>query len=315
MTSEPVYVGIDVAKATLDVCTTDGDAWQVPNDDRAVQGLCVRLAAVQPALVVLEATGRYEMRAAAALATAGLPVAVVNPRQVRSYARSTGQLAKTDRLDARAIARFAAAVRPEPRPLPDAETRELEALIVRRRQLVGMIAAEEARLATAPTVTRKQIKAHLGWLHTQLNRIESDIDGTVRRSPLWRAKDDLLRSIPGVGPATSHTLLALLPELGTLKEKEITALVGLAPFNQDSGTMRGRRRIWGGRARVRSVLYMAALVGCRWNPVLKAFYTRLRAAGKPAKVALVACMHKLLIILNAMVRDGRAWNSTHAVTA
>jgi transposase len=315
MASEPIYVGIDVAKATLDVCTTAGDAWQVANDDRTVQGLCARLAKMQPALVVLEATGRYELRAAAALAAAGLPVAVVNPRQVRSYARSTGQLAKTDRLDARAIARFGAAVRPEPRPLPDAETRELEALIVRRRQLVAMITAEQARLETAPPVTRKQIQAHVGWLRTQLAKIEGAIDSTIRRSPLWRAKDELLQSIPGVGATTSCTLLALLPELGTLKEKEITALVGLAPFNQDSGTMRGRRRIWGGRARVRTVLYMAALVGARWNPVIKAFYTRLRAAGKPGKVALTACMHKLLIILNAMVRDGRAWDATHAARA
>ena len=315
MTTEPIYVGIDVAKATLDVCTTAGDTWQVANDDRAVQGLCTRLVALQPALVVLEATGSYELRAAAALATAGLPVAVVNPRHVRSYARSTGQLAKTDRLDARAIAGFAAAVQPEPRPLPDADTRELEALIVRRRQLLGMIVAEDARLATALPVTRKQIKAHLGWLHTQLNKIDGDIDGSVRRSPLWRAKDDLLQSIPGVGPATSHTLLAMLPELGALQEKEITALVGLAPFNQDSGTLRGKRRIFGGRARVRSVLYMAALVGRRWNPVLKAFSDRLRAAGKPVKVVLVACMHKLLIILNAMVRDDRPWDPTHAVHA
>jgi transposase len=315
MASGPISVGIDVGKATLDICTTDGDAWQVANDDRAVQGLCRRLAKLQPALVVLEATGRYELRAAAALAAAGLPVAVVNPRHVRSYARSTGQLAKTDRLDARAIARFAAAVRPEPRPLPDADTRALEALIVRRRQLVGMIVAEEARLATALPVTRQQIKTHVGWLHKQLNRIEGEIDNTVRRSPLWQAKDALLQSIPGVGPTTSCTLLALLPELGTLKEKEITALVGLAPFNQDSGTMRGRRRIWGGRARVRMVLYMAALVGSRWNPVLKVFYQRLRAAGKPGKVALIACTHKLLIILNAMVRDGRAWDATYAAAA
>lgn len=315
MTTEPIYVGIDVAKATLDVCTTAGETWQVANDDRAVQKLCTRLVALQPALVVLEATGSYELRAAAALATAGLAVAVVNPRHVRSYARATGQLAKTDRLDARAIAGFAAAVQPEPRPLPDADTRELEALIVRRRQLVGMITAEDARLATALPVTRKQIKAHLGWLRTQLTKIDGEIDGTVRRSPLWRAKDDLLQSIPGVGPKTAHTLLALLPELGALQEKEITALVGLAPFNQDSGTLRGKRRIFGGRARVRTALYMAALVGSRCNPVLKAFYHRLKAAGKPAKVALVACMHKLLIILNAMARDGRPWDPTHAVHA
>lgn len=315
MATEPIYVGVDVAKATLDVCTSVGEAWQVANDDRAMQELSARLTGLGPALIVMEATGGYELRTAAALASAGLPVAVVNPRQVRSYARSVGQLAKTDRLDARLIARFAEAVRPEPRALPDDETRELEALIVRRRQLVSMITAEETRLASAPVVTRKQIKAHVGWLRRQLATIDSDIDGKIRRSPIWRAKDDLLRSIPGIGEATSRTLLALLPELGTMKEKQITALVGLAPFNQDSGTMRGRRRIWGGRARVRTSLYMPALVGTRWNPILKAFYARLLAAGKPKKVALVACMHKLLIIVNAVIRDGRPWDPAHIIIA
>jgi len=203
-------------------------------------------------------------------------------------------------------------VQPEPRPLPDDDTRELEALITRRRQLVVMITAEKTRLDTAPPITRKQIKAHIGWLRRQLAKVDGDSDGMIRRSPIWRMKDDLLQSVPGIGDATSRSLLALLPELGTLKEKQIAALVGVAPFNRDSGTLRGRRTVWGGRARVRTALYMAALVGTRHNPILKAFYTRLRAAGKPPKVALVACMHKLLIIANAMLRDGHAWNESHA---
>lgn len=312
MTIEPVYVGMDVSKATIDVCVLDGDTWQVANDDLSMDELRARIASLRPALVVLEATGGYELRAAGALAAGQVPVAVVNPRQVRSYARSVGQLAKTDRIDARILARFAAAVRPEPRPLPDAETRELEALITRRRQLVAMVTAEQTRLEMAAPITRKQIKAHIGWLRRQLAKVDADIDGMVRRSPLWRAKDDLLQSVPGIGDTTSRTLLALLPELGTLDRKQIAALVGLAPFNRDSGTLRGRRRVWGGRARVRTALYMAALVGTRRNPTLKAFYTRLRASGKPAKVALVACMRKLLIIVNAMVRDGRAWDATYA---
>ena len=315
MTTEPLYVGMDVSKATLDICVSDGETWQVANDDRAMQELCARMAALEPALVVLEATGGYELRAAGALAAAHVPVAVVNPRQVRSYARSMGQLAKTDRIDARILARFAAAVRPEPRPLPDAETMALDALITRRRQLVAMSAAEQTRLETAAPITRKQIKLHIGWLRRELAKIDEDIDGMVKRSPLWRAKDDLLQSVPGIGETTSRTLLALLPELGTLNRKQIAALVGVAPFNRDSGTLRGRRRIWGGRARVRTALYMAAFVGRRWNPTLKAFYDRLRDAGKPAKVAMVACMHKLLTVINAMVRDGRAWNTGHVAAA
>lgn len=310
MESAAVYVGMDVSKATLDICTSDGEAWQAPNHDSAMETLCIRIADLHPTLIVLEATGGYELRAAAALASAGLPVAVVNPRQVRSYARSLGQLAKTDRIDARILVRFAAAVEPVARPLPDAETRAIEALITRRRQLIAMITAEENRLQTAPTITRKEIKTHVAWLRRQLAKIDQSIDDNVRRSPIWRAKDDLLQSVPGIAGTTSHTLLALLPELGTLNEKKIAALVGVAPFNRDSGTLRGRRTVWGGRARVRGALYMAALVGTRWNPILKAFYTRLRAAGKPAKVALVACMRKLLIIVNAMIRDGHAWNAS-----
>jgi transposase len=315
MTTERRYVGIDVAKATLDVCTSDGEAWQVPNADRDMDALCTRLSKLQPELIVLEATGSYELRAAAALAAAGLPVAVVNPRQVRSYARAIGQLAKTDRIDARVLARFAEAAQPEVRPLPDDETRALEALITRRRQVIGMLSAEESRLKTAVAVTRKPIKAHIGWLRRQLAEIDGDIDGAVRRSPLFRAKDDLLQSVPGVGTATARTLLALLPELGKLDGKQIASLVGVAPFNQDSGTLRGRRRVWGGRARVRTALYMAALVGSQHNTILKALYSRLLLAGKPKKVALVACMRKLIIILNAMLRDGLPWDPTHAALA
>ena len=315
MVTGAVYVGIDVAKATLDVCTSDGEAWQVANADRDMDALCRRLSKVQPELIVLEATGSYELRAAAALAAAGLPVAVVNPRQVRSYARSIGQLAKTDQIDARVLARFAEAVRPEVRPLPDDETRALEALITRRRQVIGMLAAEDARLKTAPAVTRKRIKTHIGWMRRELAEVDGDIDGAVRRSPLFRAKDDLLQSVPGVGDATSRTLLALLPELGTLDGKQIASLVGVAPFNQDSGTLRGRRRVWGGRARVRTALYMAALVGSQHNSILKALYGRLLLAGKPKNVALVACMRKLIIILNAIVRDGLPWDPARTLVA
>jgi len=311
--TERCYVGIDVSKATLDVCTSHGEAWEAANDDPAMTALQERLSALEPVLIVLEATGGYELRAAAALSMAGLPVAVVNPRQVRSFARSLGQLAKTDRIDARILAAFAERVRPKPRPLPDEDTRELEGLITRRRQLVAMITAEETRLAVAVPSMRKQIKAHIGWLRRQLAAVDAGIDGAVRRSPIWRAKDDLLQSVPGIGKTTARTLLALLPELGTLPEKQIAALVGVAPLNRDSGAFRGRRMVWGGRARVRTALYMAALVGSRHNPVLRAFYTRLRDAGKPAKVALVACMHKLLIMLNAMMRDGRPWHAQNGI--
>ena len=315
MTTAPRYVGIDVSKATLDICVSDGEAWQMPNDDHAMEELRTRIAAIRPALIVLEATGGYEMRAASTLATAGLPVAVVNPRHIRSFARSIGQLAKTDRIDARLLARFAATVQPEPRPLPDDDTRKLEAMVTRRRQLSTMITAEEARLQTAHPIVRKEIKANIGSLKRQLAKLDATIDDTIRRSPLWREKDDLLRSVPGIGEVTSHTLLALFPELGTLPGKQAAALVGVAPLNRDSGTLRGRRTIWGGRPRIRTALYMAALVGSQHNPVIKALYQRLRAAGKPAKVALVACMHKLLLIINAMIRDRRRWNALHAVTA
>lgn len=314
-TTAAIYVGMDVSKATIDVCATTGETWQAANDDAAMDALCRQVAALQPALVVLEATGGYELRVAGALAAADVPVAVVNPRQVRHYARSVGRLAKTDRIDAAILARFAAAVRPEPRPLPDAETRAIEALISRRRQLIGMITSEENRLKTAPAVTRGDIKGLLAVMRRRLAKLNASIDDRVRRSPVWRAKDDLLQSVPGIGDTTARTLIVLLPELGRLSKKRIAALVGVAPMNQDSGTLRGRRRVLGGRARVRSALYMAALVGTQRNPTLKAFYTRLRDAGKPAKVALVACMHKLLTIVNAMMRDSRHWEAPCAVDA
>lgn len=309
MATADVYIGLDVSKASLDACVAGGEAWQVENADRAVEALCARIAPLQPTLIVLEATGGYELRAAAALAAAGLPVAVVNPRQVRRFAQATGKLAKTDRIDAQILAAFAAAVHPPARPLPDEETREIEALIARRHQLNAMLTAERNRLEKALPAMGREIKTHIAWLRRQLAKIDEQLDDTIRRSPIWRFKDDLLQSVPGVGGKTSATLLALLPELGTLDRKQIAALVGVAPFNNDSGTRRGRRSVWGGRARVRGALYMAALVAARHNPILNAFYGRLRAAGKPAKVALVACMRKLLTILNAMVRDGRTWRS------
>ena len=315
MATAPVYIGMDVSKAVLDICVADGEAWQTENVDSAMEALCERMTALKPTVIVLEATGGYELRAAAALAAAGLPVAVVNPRQVRRYAQAVGKLAKTDRIDAEILARFAAAVKPPVRPLPDAGTRELEALITRRRQLVEMIVAEENRRGQAAPVMLREIKTHIAWLRRQLAKIDQTIDDNVRRSPIWRAKDDLLQSVPGVGGTTARTLLALLPELGTLDRKRIAALVGVAPFNRDSGTLRGRRAVWGGRARVRSALYMAALASTRWNPTLKAFYRRLRDAGKPYKVAIVACMHKLLLILNAMVRDNRAWAASSLAAA
>lgn len=309
MERAPVYIGMDVSKAVLDVCVAGGERWQSDNTDGAMKALCARIGVHRPTLIVLEATGGYELRAAAALAAAGLPVAVVNPRQVRRYAQAIGKLAKTDRIDADVLARFAEAVRPEPRPLPDEATRALEALITRRRQLVTMVTAEENRLGRAAPAMRKELKTHIAWLRRQIAKIDQSIDDEIRRSPLWRMRDDLLQSVPGVGDTTARTLIALLPELGTMNRKRIAALVGVAPYNRDSGTLRGRRAVWGGRSRVRAALYMAANSGRRWNPTLKALYDRMRAAGKPFKVALVACMHKLLHILNAIVRDQREWGA------
>jgi transposase len=267
------------------------------------------LEKLNPTLVVLEATGGIEMPVAATLAVAGIPIAVVNPRQVRDFARATGRLAKTDSIDAKVLALFAAAVRPQVRPLPDANEQELGDILSRRRQLVEMITAEKNRLRSARSkAVRTHIQAHITWLETELANIDSDLKRIIRESPVWREKDDLLKSVPGVGPVLSTTLLADLPELGTLNRRQIASLVGVAPFNRDSGKLRGKRMIWGGRAAVRTVLYMSTLVATRRNPVIRVFYQRLCAAGKAKKVALTACMRKLLTILNAMLKHGTPWH-------
>jgi transposase len=310
-----VFVGIDVSKDALDVAVRpSGEAWRAANDEGGLAELAGRLAALGPALVLLEATGGYERAAAAELAAAGLPVQVVNPRQVAAFGRAVGQLAKTDRLDAGLLARFAEAVRPAPRPLADEQAAELKALVARRRQLRGMLAAEQARLATAPRRVRPQLEAHIAWLRKALRELDDELGRALRASPLWRERDDLLRGVPGVGPVLSATLIAELPELGRLGRAQIAALVGVAPLNRDSGSRRGARSCWGGRAHVRGALYMAALAAARHNPTIRAFYARLTAAGKPKKVALTACMRKLLTILNAMVAHRTPWRPACEVT-
>jgi transposase len=260
--------------------------------------------------VVLEATGGFEITVAAAVGSTGLPLAVVNPRQIRDFARATGKLAKTDALDAAAIAHFAQAVHPEPRPLPEAQARELGELVARRRQVIEMMVAERNRGRYLQSARlKKRIERHLTTLQKELTEIETDLDDSIRGTPIWRENEDLLKSVPGIGNATARTLLADLPELGRLSRKQIAALVGVAPFNRDSGTWRGKRTIWGGRVNVRTALYMAALTASRWNPVIAAFYRHLRNLGKPPKVALTACMRKLLVMLNAILRDRRPWQS------
>lgn len=304
----PSYVGIDVAKAWLDVAVRPGGSpWRVANTEAEWPALIEQVRVVQPRVVVLEATGGYERGVVAALAAAGLPVVVVNPRQVRDFAKATGRLAKTDVLDAQVLAHFAEAVQPEPRPLTDAATQRLAALLERRSQLVAMLTAEKNRRQQAPSSVRPLIEAHITWLEDALDQLTQDLDQTLHASPLWREREQLLRSVPGVGPILALTLLADLPELGTLAHKPLAALVGVAPLNRDSGTARGKRVIWGGRARVRTALYMSTLSAVRYNPVLHAFWTRLREQGKPPKVALVACMHKLLTILNAMLKRQTPW--------
>jgi transposase len=311
MDKAPVFVGVDVSKHRLDIhLRPSGESFTIDHDDENVAALIERLVALAPALVVLEATGGLEVRPAAALAAAGLPVAVVNPRQVRAFARAMGRLAKTDRLDAAAIARFAEAVRPPVRPLADAATRHLQALVARRRQLLEMLVAERNRRQAADPALHQRLDAHLRWLEEALAEIGSAIDGTVRGSPIWRAKEELLRSVPGVGPVSARTLLAELPELGSLTRRQAAALVGVAPFSRDSGRMRGRRTVWGGRAPLRACLYMAAVAAARGsNPMIAGFYKRLRLAGKPAKLALTACMRKLVVTLNAMLRTDTTWKS------
>lgn len=304
-----VFVGIDVAKDRLDVHLRPlGESFATGRDATGLDRLVAELCRRGPSLIVLEATGGYETVVASALAAAGLPLAVVNPRQIRDFARSLGQLAKTDALDAAAIAHFAEAVRPEPRPLPDQAARELGELVARRRQLIEMITAERQRRSQlAAGRIRRGIDRLLATLQAELSALEADIDDAVRGTPAWREQEDLLTSVPGIGPTIARTLLAELPELGQLDRRRIAALAGLAPFNRDSGTMRGQRHIAGGRKTVRAALYMAALVGSRRNPALAPHYAKLRAAGKSAKQALTACMRKLLTILNAILRDKAPW--------
>lgn len=308
MTDAAVFVGIDISKARLDVALRPlGSAFSVDHDDAGIVTVIERLRSQPPTLVVLEATGGLEVVVASALAAAGLPVVVVNPRQVRDFAKATGRLAKTDAIDAQVLAQFADAVRPALRPLPDASTQALAALMTRRRQILDMLTAETNRLGSASRRIQREIQTHIRWLERQVAKLDEELSQTIRSSPVWRAKDDLLQSMPGVGPVLATTLLASVPELGMLNRRQVAALVGVAPLNRESGTWRGKRTVWGGRAPVRAVLYMGALVAARHNPVLKAFYQRLRQAGKAPKVALTACMRKLLTMLNAMLKHHTPW--------
>jgi transposase len=308
MTKIERFIGIDVSKARLDVfIQPDGESFAADNDEAGVAALAERLRTELSCLVVLEATGGLQERAAATLAAAGLYVAVVNPRQVRDFARATGRLAKTDRLDAAIIAAFAEAVKPEPRPLPDAERQGLIDLVARRRQLVEMRAAEKIRRGQLAQGLRPRLDAHLAFLDAAIAELDRDIGGTLRASGAWRAQDELLASVPGIGPVARAVIAAKLPELGQLSRRQIAALVGVAPFNRDSGQHKGKRAISGGRADVRNVLYMAAVAAIRCNPVIRAFHQKLKAAGKPPKVAITACMRKLLSILNAIAKAQSPW--------
>jgi transposase len=307
-----VFVGIDVSLARLDIAVRPGAVWSITHDEAAIATVVAQLHTLSPTLIVLEATGGMEIPLTSALATAGLPVVVINPRQVRDFAKASGHLAKTDALDAQVLAQFAEVMRPQPRPLPDAEARALAALLTRRRQLVEMLTAEKNRLLSASSPIRKRVRTHIAWLDRELARTNSDLTQAIQQSPVWREKDQLLQRVPGVGPVLTSTLLASLPELGTLTHKQIAALVGVAPLNRDSGTLRGRRTVWGGRAQVRAVLYMGAIVAARFNPVIRVFYQRLQRAGKAKKVALTACMHKLLTILNAMLKHRTPWQEVGA---
>ncbi|MGA6829079.1 IS110 family transposase [Nitrospira sp. NS4] len=307
MTHTSVFVGIDVSKAQLDLALRPEGRFAAPNTEAGIAHVLTRLQALSPTLIVMEATGGLELPLTGALAAAGMPVVVVNPRQVRDFAKATGKLAKTDALDAQVLVHFAEVIQPELRPLPDEQTQLLATLLTRRRQLVEMLTAEKNRLASARLPIRKNLRAHITWLERALHQADADLAEAIRDSPVWRAKEEWLRSVPGVGPVLTTTLLANLPELGTLTPKQIAALVGVAPLNRDSGTLRGRRTVWGGRAQVRMALYMGAIVAARFNPVIRNFYQRLCAVGKAKKVALVACMRKLLVILNAMLKHRAPW--------
>ena len=311
-----MFVGIDVSKEWVDVAVLPGgEEWRVDRDQDGLDGLVVRLRDLAPEIVVMEATGGYEILIVSALGAAGLPVAVVNPRQVRDFARSQGILAKTDRIDAAVIARFGKASGVKAQPLVTEEARELEGLVARRRQIMQMRTAEQSRRRLASAAALQSIDEVIAFLDLQLKEIDDDLGRRLRESPLWREREKLLRSVPGVGPVTTFNLLADLPELGSLDRRAVAALVGVAPLSRDSGQFRGVRSCWGGRAKVRAALYMSTLVAVQRNPVLKEFYERLLKAGKPRKVALTACMRKLLTILNAMLKNGTKWEAGHALNA
>lgn len=303
------FVGVDVSKSTLDVCIDSPvEEMHVGNDEPGIKTIASQLTLIQPTLIVMEATGGLEMRLACELAARGLNVAVINPRQARDFAKATGQLAKTDRVDAAVLGAFAKAIRPQARPLKDAQTRELDEMVSRRRQLIANRVQEALRLESASTKPlQKSVKAHMLWLDKRIAEIDQDLAQRLKSSALWRTKDDLLRSIPGVGAITSVTLLAKCPELGTLNRREIAALAGVAPLANDSGKHHGKRFVWGGRADIRVVLYMATLSAMRCNASLKEFSNRLKQTGKPAKVVIVACMRKLLTIMNAMLKTNEPW--------
>lgn len=308
------FVGIDVSKSTLDVCIdSSAEILHVEYDDPGIGSVRERLKSLQPTLIVMEATGGLEMRLACELAAQGLQVAVINPRQARDFARATGRLAKTDRVDAAMLAAFARAIRPQARALKDEQTRGLDELVSRRRQLIANRVQETLRLATAGTKPmQKSLKAHIAWLDKRIAELDGELTRQLRASDVWRAKDDLLRGIPGVGAVTTVTLLAKCPELGSLNRREIAALTGVAPLANDSGKHHGKRFVWGGRADVRAVLYMATISAMRCNSSIKDFAARLKLAGKPAKVVIVACMRKLLTIMNAMLKTNMPWRCEHA---
>lgn len=316
MTTPQIFVGIDISGRQLDVALRPtGEHWSTTNDKAGIEGLVRRLQQLQPTLIALEATGGYESALVAALTAASQPFAVANPRQVRDFARGVGRLAKTDPIDAAVLARFAEVVRPNPRPVPSQAVNDLNAVTVRRRQLIDMLTAEESRLRTAPVAVRGAIEAHISWLKQGISDLEAEIKDAIHSDPKWREQDRILQSSKGVGPVLSTTLIAGLPELGSLNRKQLAALVGVAPLNRDSGRFQGRRSIWGGRTAVRKVLYMATLVAVRHNPTLRTYYSRLISVGKAKKVALVACMRKLLITLNAMIKLGSEWKPLPIPTA
>ncbi|MBA3855178.1 MAG: IS110 family transposase [Gemmatimonas sp.] len=309
------YCGIDVSAGTLDTASASGATWQHPNTPAGIAAVVATLAPLAPTLIVLEATGAYHASVTGALVAAGLPVAVVNPRQVRRFAESVGQLAKTDRLDAALLARFAATVQPPVRVLPDVATQELAALVDRRRQLTEMLTMERNRLAVARRSVQASVRQTIRALERALAALEDETDRWIKDSPVWRAREDLLTSFPGIGPQTARALIARLDELGRVSGRQIAALVGVAPFAQESGRWKGQRHIRGGRAEVRALLYMATLTAARWNPVIRTLYRRLKAAGKPTKVALTACMRHVLLILNAMVKNNQRWQAPRPTTA